>query len=67
MFGTFPIRMKYTSIPGELAATTSVDVYEFRILEGHHAVALCWFVYDKEWRVVDIEQLVPGQKKSLNE
>jgi len=67
MFGTFPIRMKYTSIPGRQEATVAVDVYEFRIIEDQNAVALCWFVYDKKWDVVSIDQLVPVKQKSLNE
>lgn len=67
MFGKLPIRMNYAPATGKQDVTVVVDVYDFTIIEQEHAVALCWFVSDKEWHVVDIEQLLPIQQKTLNE
>lgn len=70
MFGTIPIRMNYAPA-AHRASGIPVDVYDFTILHMNTlsrdtAVALCWFVQSREWKVVDIEDLVPIQDKTLN-
>lgn len=67
MFGSFPIRMNYTTLPKDTTSYTPVDVYEFTVLNNDQAVALCWFIKDRDWMVVDIEYLVPIPSKQLNE
>lgn len=69
MFSTFPIRMTFVSWGNN---DFPVDVYEFKIIHQNGlfkdtAVALCWFVQSKEWKVVDVEQLIPIESKTLNE
>lgn len=70
MFSTFPIRMNF--VPWGNKDEVPVDVYEFKIIQHNGlfkdtAVALCWFVQSKEWKVVDVEQLIPIESKTLNE
>lgn len=70
MSGTFPIRMNYAPAAHRNSGTP-VDVYDFTIIHTNTlardtAVALCWFIQDREWMVVDIEDLVPIQDKTLN-
>lgn len=67
MFSTFPIRMNYTVLPNDTSSYIPVDVYEFTVLNHDEVVALCWFIKDKDWMVVDIENLVPIQSNQLNE
>ena len=69
MFSTFPFRMTFVSWENK---DFPVDVYEFKIIQHNGlfkdtAVALCWFVQSKEWKVVDVEQLIPIESKTLNE
>lgn len=64
MFGTFPIRMKYNTCS---KLRQDVDVYNFTVKSGGTAVALCWFIHAKEWRIVNVDKLIPVQSKLLNE
>lgn len=64
MFGTFPIRMKYDTC---IQNRQDVDVYNFTVKSGGGTVALCWFIHDREWRVVDVKKLIPVQSKLLKE
>ena len=60
-----PIRMKYK---GDLIVNTvymDVDVYQFFLKTDGSCSALCWFIKDKEWLVVDVEMLIPGTIKPL--
>lgn len=70
MSGTFPIRMNYAPAAHRNSGTP-VDVYDFTIIHTNNlfrdtAVALCWFIQDRKWMIVDIEDLVPIQDKTLN-
>ena len=61
MANMFPIRMNYGS------PRFPVDVYAFTIKDDSTAVALCWDVNGKEWRVVHVRFLIPIQSKQLND
>lgn len=62
-----PVTMYYVGLnPTATSVYIRVDVYQFFLKEDGTSAALCWFVTDREWMVVDIEMLVPS-KPILNE
>ena len=56
--------MKYNT---SIKRRQDVDVYNFTVKSGGTAVALCWFIHVKEWRVVDVNKLIPLTNKPLVE
>lgn len=62
-----PIRMLYVVDTYQDTVYFDVDVYQF-FHKLNWTCALCWFVKEKEWKIVDIHMLIPEvTKPQLNE
>ena len=60
-----PIPMLYVRTEGNKTTYQNVDVYNFTTVLVGASLALCWFLDDQKWRVVEVNTLVPCTSKQL--